>query len=159
MGIPPPHSPPYEVSEAGSELEAVAEVDSAAILEGELAADAQGGQVAAVSVGEAARRLGIGRARVYQLLEAGLLEPVGAEPLRISLDSVRRRLQVVPPAGAQLAPLSAWAVLALASGDAAFTKQVAGLLGDPDRSRARSRLKERGLLDLVPRLRERAACR
>jgi hypothetical protein len=68
-------------------------------------------------------------------------------------------LQGVPPIGAQLAPLSAWAVLALASGDGAFLKHVAGLLADPDRSRARTRLKDRGLLELLPRLRERAACR
>jgi putative transcriptional regulator (Ypuh-like) len=112
-----------------------------------------------VSVAEATRMLGIGRARVYQLLEAGVLEAVDTEPVQITLASVERRLQSVPPVGAQLAPLSAWAVLALASGDAASTRHVAGLLGDPDRSRARTRLKERGLLELLPRLRERATCR
>jgi hypothetical protein len=68
-------------------------------------------------------------------------------------------LQGVPAVGAQLAPLSAWAVLALASSDVAFLKHIAGLLPDPDRSRARSRLKARGLLELLPRLRERATCR
>jgi segregation and condensation protein B len=103
--------------------------------------------------------LGVGRARVYQLLDAGVLEAVDTQPLQITLASVRRRLQAVPPAGAQLAPLSAWAVLALASGDGAFLKHVAGLLADPDRSRARSRLKTRGLLELLPRLRERSTCR
>jgi hypothetical protein len=53
--------------------------------------------------------------------------------------------------------LSAWAVLALASGDGAFLKRVAGLLADPDRSR--TRLKERGLLALLTPLRGRATCR
>jgi segregation and condensation protein B len=113
----------------------------------------------AVSVAEAVRILGVGRARVYQLLEAGVLEAGDTDPVQITLASMQRRLQTLPPAGAQLAPLSAWAVLALASGDGAFLKHVAGLLADPDRSRARSRLKERGLLDLLPRLRERATCR
>jgi segregation and condensation protein B len=112
-----------------------------------------------VSVAEAVRLLGVGRARVYQLLDAGVLQAVDTEPLQITVRSVQRRLQRVPPVGAQLAPLSAWAVLALASGDGAFLKHVAGLLADPDRSRARSRLKERGMVDLVPRLRERATCR
>jgi hypothetical protein len=65
----------------------------------------------------------------------------------------------VPPAGASLSPLSAWAVLALASGDAAFTRHVAGLLGDPDRSRGALTAARTGLLELVPRLRERAICR
>jgi segregation and condensation protein B len=50
-------------------------------------------------------------------------------------------------------------VLALASGDGAFLKHVAGLLADPYRSRARGRLKERGLLELLPRLRKRSTCR
>jgi segregation and condensation protein B len=112
-----------------------------------------------VSVAEATRMLGVGRARVYQLLEVGLLEVVNTQPLQITLGSVQRRLRSMPPAGAQLAPLGAWAVLALASGDGAFLKHVAGLLADPNRSRARSRLKQRGLLGLLSRLRERAICR
>jgi hypothetical protein len=41
--------------------------------------------------------------------------------------------------------------------DAAFLKHVAWLLSDPDRSRARSRLHQQGLLALLPRLRNRAA--
>ncbi len=64
-----------------------------------------------------------------------------------------------PPVGPRLAPLSAWAILALASGDAPFLKQVAGLLSDPDRSRARSRLQRQGLIELLPRLRSRATLR
>src|SRR5438105_3036283 len=65
-----------------------------------------------VSVAEAVRVLGVGRARVYQLLDAGVLEAVDTEPLQITLRSVQRRLQGVRPVGAQLASLSAWAVLA-----------------------------------------------
>ena len=34
---------------------------------------------------------------------------------------------------------------------------MAGLLSDPDRSRARSRVQQQGLLELLPRLRSRAA--
>src|SRR6266853_1131382 len=64
---------------------------------------------------------------------------------------------MAPSVGAPLASLSAWAVLALGSGDAAFLKHVAGLLSDPDRSRARSRVQQQGLLALLPRLRNRAA--
>jgi hypothetical protein len=37
--------------------------------------------------------LGIGRARVYQLLDSGVLEAVDTEPLQITLASVKRRLQ------------------------------------------------------------------
>jgi hypothetical protein len=92
-------------------------------------------------------------------LEAGVLEGLDTQPVQITLASVDRRVQSAPPVGAQLAWLSAWAVLALASGDGTFLKHVAGLLADPDRSRARSRLKERGLLELLPRLHERATCR
>ena len=46
-----------------------------------------------VSVAEAVRVLGVGRARVYQLLDAGVLEAVDTEPLQITLRSVQRRLQ------------------------------------------------------------------
>jgi hypothetical protein len=63
-----------------------------------------------VSVADATRMLGVGRARVYQLLDAGVLESLDTQPLQITLASVQRRLQGVPPIGAQLAPLSAWAV-------------------------------------------------
>jgi len=111
------------------------------------------------SVAEAARRLQISRARVYQLVAAGALEDAGFDGLRITTDSLVRRLGADPPVGALLAPLSAWALLALASGDAAFRGHVAGLLSDPDRSRARTRLRQPGLLALVPRLRDRAVAR
>ena len=110
-----------------------------------------------LSVAEATSRLGVGRARVYQLIEAGALDTGGTEPVRITLDSVERRRNMSPTVGAPLASLSAWAVLALGSGDAAFLKHVAGLLSDPDRSRARSRLHQQSLRALLPRLRNRAA--
>src|SRR5438105_3852811 len=92
-----------------------------------------------LSVAEATRRLGVGRARVYQLIAGGALDTLGTQPVRITLDSLERRRNMAPTVGAPLASLSAWAVLALASGDAPFLRHVAGLLSDPDRSRARSR--------------------
>jgi segregation and condensation protein B len=55
-----------------------------------------------------------------------------------------------------LGSLSCWALLALACSDTAFRTHVAGRLSDPDRSRARTRLMERGLLGWVPRLASRA---
>src|SRR6266852_4955847 len=67
-----------------------------------------------LSVAEATRRLGVGRARVYQLIEAGALDTVGTQPVRITLDSLERRRNMSPTVGAPLASLSAWAVLALA---------------------------------------------
>ena len=54
-------------------------------------------------------------------------------PLRLTALSVERRLHGSPPTGALLAPLSAWSILALGSGEAAFRTHVAGLLSDPDR--------------------------
>jgi len=108
-------------------------------------------------VAEAARRLGVSRARVYQLVTSDALDAEGAAgSVRIAAASVERRRIMSPPVGAQLAPLSAWAILALASADAPFLRHVAGLLSDPDRSRARSRLRRHGLVELLPRLRGRA---
>jgi segregation and condensation protein B len=162
LDTPPSVSGVLAGSEAESELEEAVVSHNGApnAITIEPEGDGAGDQpVDVVSVAEAARMLGVGRARMYQLLEVGALEAVDAEPVQITLSSVQRRLQGVPPVGAQLAPLSAWAILALASGDGAFLKHVAGLLADPDRSRARSRLKERGLLELLPRLRERATGR
>jgi len=110
-----------------------------------------------LTVAEAARCLGISRARVYQLVASGALDAEGAAAsVRIAVASVQRRSIMSSPIGAQLAPLSAWAILALASGDAAMLRHVVGLLSDPDRSRARSRLQQHGLVELLPRLRGRA---
>ena len=67
-----------------------------------------------LSVAEATRRLGVGRARVYQLIEAGALDTVSTQPVRITLDSLERRRSMATTLGAPLASLSAWAVLALA---------------------------------------------
>src|SRR5438132_668979 len=58
-----------------------------------------------------------------------------------------------------LTPSSAWAILALASGDAAFRAHVAARLSDPDRSRAKARLVQHSLLELLPRLRGRSIVR
>jgi segregation and condensation protein B len=113
----------------------------------------------ALSPAEAARRLGVSRSRIYALVENGALDDVGIGTLRISIASIERRLNSVPPVGQPLSPSSAWAVLALGSGDAAFRGHVAARLSDPDRSRARTRLLEQNLLELLPRLRGRASMR
>ena len=107
----------------------------------------------------AARRLGVARSRIYALVRQGELDDVGGETLRVTVDSVERRLVASPPVGEPIGALGAWAVLALASHDAAFRTHVAGRLSDSDRSRAKIRLEQRGLLDLAPRLRARAAVR
>jgi hypothetical protein len=105
-----------------------------------------------VPASEAARRLGISRARVYTLVEQGALDNIGGDSIRVSLASLERRLGMPPPVGQPLSPSSAWAVLALASGDAAFRDHVAARLSDPDRPRARTRLQQHSLLELLPRL-------
>jgi len=90
------------------------------------------------------------------VVEKGELEDVGQGSLRISLASLERRQAVAAPVGQPLSHTSAWAILALASGDAAFRAHVAARLSDPERSRAKTRLMQHGLLDLLPRLRGRA---
>jgi len=115
-----------------------------------------------LSPAEAARRLGVSRSRIYALVVQGALDDVGGSSgggLRISLASLERRLHAAPPVGQPLSPSSAWAVLALGSGDAAFRAHVAARLSDPDRSRARSRLRKQNLLEVLPRLRARAVAR
>jgi hypothetical protein len=57
-----------------------------------------------------------------------------------------------------LAPRSAWAILALASGDARFAARVADGLDAPEASRARRRLEADGLIALLPLLAGRAGC-
>jgi segregation and condensation protein B len=113
------------------------------------------GREAGLSPAEAARRLGVSRSRIYALVEQGELDDIGGGSLRVSRVSIERRLTASPPVGAQLSPNSAWAVLALASGDASFRAHVAARLSDPDRSRARARLLKQSLLELLPRLRGR----
>src|SRR5713226_8010718 len=114
-----------------------------------------------VSVAEAAQHLGTGRTLVYRLVRDGRLVAADddGQPVRVSAASMVRYQAEQRPPGAQLAPPSAWAVLALASGDAAFRAHVAGRLSDPDRSRAKTRLAERGFLALLPRLHGRAGAR
>jgi hypothetical protein len=55
-----------------------------------------------------------------------------------------------------LAPRSAWAILALAAGDARFAARVADGLDAPEASRARARLKADGLIAVLPLLQARA---
>src|ERR687883_485349 len=55
-----------------------------------------------------------------------------------------------------LAPRSAWAILALVSGDARFAARVANGLDAPEASRARRRLEADGLIALLPLLAGRA---
>jgi hypothetical protein len=90
---------------------------------------------AVLTPGEAARRLGVTRSRIYALVRQGELDDAGGEALRVTLASVERRLGASPPVGEPISPLGAWAILALASHDAAFRMHVAGWLSDRERSR------------------------
>jgi segregation and condensation protein B len=113
-----------------------------------------------LSIAEAARQLGVSRPRIYALLRAGQLEStLLAGASRITTASVLLRRGRDAPTGAPLSPSSAWAVLALAAGDAAMLSHLAGRLSAADRSRARARLLAEGLLGLVPRLGRRAIVR
>lgn len=115
---------------------------------------------ALISVAEAARRLGVSRARIYALANDGALTGVVAGgALRITAGSVERRGAQQAPTGAPLSSAGAWAVLALASGEAAVLEHVAGNLTAPNRSRALQRLRQHGLLALVNRLGARASVR
>jgi segregation and condensation protein B len=64
-----------------------------------------------------------------------------------------------PPVGEPIKPLGAWAVLALASSDAAFRAHVASRTSPWEQSRAKRRLERRGLLEIAPRLRPRGVAR
>ncbi len=134
----------------GQHAAAASSVDSPAWLDG-------AGQV--LTPVEAAQRLGVARSRIYALVRQGQLDDVGGETLRVTAASVERRLAARPPTGEPIGALGAWAILALASHDAAFRTHVAGRLSDSDRSRAKIRLEERSLIHLAPRLRARAVVR
>jgi segregation and condensation protein B len=108
---------------------------------------------------EAARRLGVTRSRVYALVQQGELDDVGGQALRVTAESVERRLAASNPVGEPIKPLGAWAILALSSNDAAFRAHVAARLSRWELSRARRRLQERGMLEIAPRLRQRATAR
>jgi len=113
---------------------------------------------ALISIAEAARRLGVSRARVYALANDGaLIGVVAGGALRITAASVARRGAQQAPTGAPLSSVGAWAVLALASGEPALLEHGAGNLTAPDRSRALHRLRQHGLLELVNRLGPRAS--
>ncbi len=107
--------------------------------------------------------LGRDRTRVYALLRSGDL--VAAEPrpdreagpVRVDRSSVERWLVAGSGGGRPLSPRNAWALIGLASGDAPFSEKSIGLLEHPEElSRARARLAQQTLVDLVPRLRRRA---
>jgi segregation and condensation protein B len=113
-----------------------------------------------LSIAEAARQLGVSRPRIYALLRAGQLEStLVAGNTRVTAASVLLRRQRDAPNGAPLSPSTAWAVLALATGDPAMLSHLAGRLSAADRSRSRARLMAGGLLALVPRLARRAVVR
>src|SRR2546429_8507357 len=80
---------------------------------------------AALTPAEAARRLGVARPRIYALVRQGELDDVGGDTLRVTLTSVQRRLAASPPVGEPIKPLGTWAILALASDDAALPAPVA----------------------------------
>jgi hypothetical protein len=82
------------------------------------AGDASDGSVAMLAPVEAARRLGVTRSRIYALVQQGELDDVGGQTLRVTLESVERRLAANAPVGEPIRPLGAWAILALASSDA-----------------------------------------
>src|SRR5205085_3838243 len=123
------------------------------------AGDASASTVATLAPVEAARRLGVTRTRIYALVQQGELDDVGGQTLRVTLESVERRLAANAPVGEPIKPLGAWAILALASSDAAFRAHVAARLSPWEQSRARRRLQDRGLLALAPRLRPRGVAR
>jgi excisionase family DNA binding protein len=108
---------------------------------------------------EAARRLGVSRSRIYALVQQGQLDDVFGQTLRVTLESVERRLVANAPVGEPIKPLGAWAILALASSDAGFRAHVAARLSPWEQSRARRRLAHRGVLEIAPRLRQRAVVR
>ncbi len=129
-------------------------------LSGSAGVDSAGEGDALISVAEAARRLGVSRARVYALANDGaLVGVVAGGTLRITAASVARRGAQQAPTGAPLSSVGAWAVLALASGEPSLLEHVAGNLTAPDRSRALHRLRQYGLLALVNRLGARASVR
>jgi len=78
--------------------------------------------------------------------------------LRIDRSSVEGWAVAGSSRGGPLTPRNAWAVIGLASGDAALAHHCLGLLERREEvSRARARLAAQGLLELAPRLRRRAA--
>jgi len=116
-------------------------------------------ETAALTPAEAARRLGVARPRIYALVRQGELDESGGNTLRVTVASVERRLAASPPVGEPIKPLGAWALLALASSEAAFRAHVASRISPWEQSRAKRRLERRGLIEIAPRLRSRGAAR
>jgi len=114
---------------------------------------------ATLTPAEAARRLGVARPRIYALVRQGELDDVAGDTLRVTLGSVERRLAASPPVGEPIKPLGVWALLALASSDAAFRTHVAARLSEWEQSRAKRRLERRGFIEVAPRLRPRGVAR
>jgi chromosome segregation and condensation protein ScpB len=84
-------------------------------------------------------------------------ELAGPAPVTaLGTESWRTALQPPTDLRRLLAPRSAWAILALASGEPAFAARVAEGLDAPEASRARARLKNEGLIALLPLLSARA---
>jgi segregation and condensation protein B len=118
---------------------------------------------ATLSVAEAAALLGRHRTRIYALVRSGDLvaipDPAGDQDLlRLDRSSVERWAVAGGSRGGPLTPRNAWALIGLASGDAALSAHCLGLLERREEvSRSRTRLARDGLLALAPRLRRRAA--
>jgi hypothetical protein len=105
-------------------------------------------------VPEAARELGVTNARVRAMLDAGRLdgEKLGGRWL-VYGTSIRNRQREAPARGRQLGSANAWAILFMASGEAA------PWVTAPERSRLLRLLDDRGLVGLRGRFRDRAAQR
>jgi len=116
-----------------------------------------------LSVREAATLLGRDRTRVYALIRSGDLAVVAdaaadSTALRIDRSSVERWAAAGGSSGRPLTAGHAWALIAVASGNAALRDRCLGLLERPEEvSRVRAPLAGHGLLDLAPRLRRRAS--
>jgi len=112
-------------------------------------------------VAEAARQLGVSRARVYALVQQGQLDPViQGDTLHVTRTSLNRRQAAPAATGAPLSPASVWATLALATGDPGLVAHLRRLFPDrTERARVRTRLEREGLLALVPRMHRRAVIR
>ena len=99
------------------------------------------------------RRLSSGRLDFIVADKDGQSEPESRQPASgISLCTTLRN-------SPRAKPLGAWAILALASSDAAFRAYVGARLSRWEQSRARRRLEQRGLLEIAPRLRQRGVAR
>jgi hypothetical protein len=99
---------------------------------------------ATVSVAEAARLLGRDLTRVYALIRSGDLVAVpatedAAGPLRVDRTSLERWLAASSTGGAPLSARNAWALIALASGEQAFSSDVWDCSSGPRTFPARAR--------------------